>query len=229
MTKLTLLLQNHRDEFTNILPVHLQHGKIYQLDLSSEYSPFRHIHPSDTEKLIQLTQQLMQQQQADIAIGGYAQTRFIYKDKPLFVADQEARDVHLGIDLTVPVGTPISAPLTSEIHSFKNNHNKGDYGPTIILQHQIANQIFYTLYGHLSLESLDNKKIGAVIQKGEQFATVGNPSENGGWPPHLHFQIIESMGNYFGDFPGVASQADKDTYLNLCPDPNLILNIQHIS
>ncbi len=33
------------------------------------------------------------------------------------------------------------------------------------------------------------------------------------------------MGGYLGDYPGVASLADREAYLANCPDPNLILRI----
>jgi murein DD-endopeptidase MepM/ murein hydrolase activator NlpD len=101
-----------------------------------------------------------------------------------------------------------------------------DYGATIILQHQLEGLVFYTLYGHLTLASLETLSIGKEIKKGEPFTAMGNRNENGGWVPHLHFQIVKNMMNKEGDFPGVASDMMlPEFYLN-CPDPNVFFIYQ---
>ena len=81
----------------------------------------------------------------------------------------------------------------------------------------------YLLYGHLSLASLENLSVNQIIQKGTPFAEFGNEKENGNWPPHLHFQLMVNMDGYFGDYPGVTKFSEKDEWLNLIPNPNLIL------
>ena len=101
----------------------------------------------------------------------------------------------------------------------------GNYGPTIILEHQVENLTFYTLYGHLSLDSINKIKIGQQFKKSETIATLGDATVNGDYAPHLHFQIIKDMGVHKGDYPGVCSAADLDFYLKNCPDPNLLLKI----
>jgi 4-aminobutyrate aminotransferase-like enzyme len=63
------------------------------------------------------------------------------------------------------------------------------------------------------------------IKKGEQIGKVGQHPENGGWPPHLHFQFIVDMMDEEGDLFGVAPQSKRDVWLSVCPDPNLILRI----
>lgn len=85
--------------------------------------------------------------------------------------------------------------------------------------------MFYTLYGHLSLDSLDGLEIGTVFKKGEQFATLGDAAINGDYAPHLHFQIIKNIADKFGDYPGVCSKKELPFYLENCPDPNLLLKI----
>jgi hypothetical protein len=47
----------------------------------------------------------------------------------------------------------------------------------------------------------------------------GLPTENGGWPPHLHFQLIRDIQHYHGDYPGVCAKRDVDFYACNCPDP----------
>jgi hypothetical protein len=59
-------------------------------------------------------------------------------------------------------GTPIYRLLMARSQFYFAGF--GDYGP-IILEHHIENETFYTLYGHLSLDGLDNIEIGTVYIK----------------------------------------------------------------
>lgn len=138
----------------------------------------------------------------------------------------EGRTVHLGTDLFLEAGSSVFAPLDGIVHSLQNNEGYLDYGPTVILEHGIQDgPKFYTLYGHLSTDSLTSLTEGARIKKGQRVGSVGRLQENGGWPPHLHFQIMTDLLGRQGDFPGVAPPSQKDLWLSLCPDPNLILKI----
>ena len=115
--------------------------------------------------------------------------------------------------------------MDGEVHSFQNNTNFGDDGPTIILKHTVDGFEFYTLYGHLSVASIQNIQVGQKFAKGAQIATLGNASVNGDYPPHLHFQIIKDMQDGYGDYRGVASQKELAFYKENCPDPNLLLRL----
>lgn len=159
-------------------------------------------------------------------IGGYGENRVIYRHRKHFTADTgKPRSIHLGVDIWTDADTPLYAPLDATVHGFAFNNHYGDYGPTIILAHELGGIPFFTLYGHLSLSSLEGLHEGKKIKAGERLAAIGPYPENGDWPPHLHFQIIRHMGDYKGDFPGVCHAADRDYYLDLCPDPELILRI----
>ncbi len=163
---------------------------------------------------------------AKVAFGGYIEGRNIYQRSPIFRNGQyPERNIHIGLDLWIEAGTPVLAALDGKIHSFKNNVALGDYGPTIILEHEIENQKFYTLYGHLSLESIEGISIGQFFKKGEYLASIGNSEVNGDYAPHLHFQIIKNIENYWGDYPGVCNTNDLNFYIENCPDPNLLLKI----
>ncbi|MDZ7647032.1 MAG: peptidoglycan DD-metalloendopeptidase family protein [Cytophagales bacterium] len=110
------------------------------------------------------------------------------------------------------------------IHSLSNNSADRDYGPTLIIEHRIAKDFtFYTLYGHLSEASLQDKIVGKKIEKGEILATIGDLSENGGWTPHLHFQVILDMLGKKGDFPGACNYEQITLWKGICPDPWLLL------
>lgn len=164
-----------------------------------------------------------------VGVGGYDEHRVVYSRSAHF-GDYavEARCLHLGVDLWAEAGTPVHSPLNGVVHSIANNDNFGDYGPTIILQHELNGMVFHTLYGHLSLDSMDLVQEGETVRAGEQIAFIGDYPENGHWPPHLHFQIIEDMGVLRGDYPGVATLRERDQYLANCPDPNLLLRIPEL-
>jgi len=183
----------------------------------------------DTSALTKLLFGEMERTGSDVGVGRYDEARFIYTS-PIFrnPADPlaEGRTVNLGIDLFQAPGTPVAAPLGGTVHSVRDNACRGDYGPTVILQHAPNDgPVFFTLYGHLSRRSVAGLAPGRTLTRGEAFAAIGPAPENGDWPPHLHFQAIADLFGAEGDFPGVCRASEKDVWLSLCPDPNLILGI----
>jgi murein DD-endopeptidase MepM/ murein hydrolase activator NlpD len=178
---------------------------------------------TDFEKYIE---SILAKNNAKVAFGGYNEERNLYKRSAVFnAAETEERNIHIGLDLWIKAGTTVLAALDGKVHSFNYNNNLGDYGPTILLEHHIENQKFYTLYGHLSLESIAKLTIGTVFTKGEPMATLGDATVNGDYAPHLHFQIIKDIAENTGDYPGVCSKNKRNYYLDNCPDPNLLLKI----
>ncbi len=158
--------------------------------------------------------------QAIYGYGGYLEDREVYRRSPLFGKNnEEPRSIHLGIDVWVVAGTWVYLPLEGMIHSFNMNNQPGDYGPTIIMEHCLEGRKFYTLYGHLSPSSLLPLKEGERLKAGHPLCQIGEPKDNGQWPPHLHFQVIMDIGNKRGDFPGVCTLNDQEDYRQLCPDP----------
>lgn len=165
----------------------------------------------------------------DITVGRYAEARAVY-DTQAYASifnPAERRNVHLGLDLGVPAGTPVHAPLEGMVHSFADNDVAGDYGPTIILEHRPDSLVapFYTLYGHLHRPSLDNLARRQPIARGQRIGWIGDSHENGGWPPHLHFQIMTDMLGLSGNFYGVGEVSKLALWKSVCPDPNLILGM----
>lgn len=158
-------------------------------------------------------------------IGGYNEYRTLYARSKHFDTDEEPRRLHLGTDIWGEAGTKIMAPLDGIVHSFAFNNNDSDYGATIILTHNIHGISFYTLYGHLSLNSIKNLEEGKHVREGEVFAEFGMRFENGNWPPHLHLQLIWDMQNRNGDYPGVCKFSEKEKWLHNSPDPDLILQL----
>ena len=158
---------------------------------------------------------------AHVFILSKLKKREFYTNRNLF-GSENPRTIHLGIDIWIDTNTPIYMPIDGRIHSFKDNNNVADYGPTIITEHILGGHAFFLLFGHLSHLSLVNLYTGKFIKKGEKIGDLGTFEENGGWPPHLHFQIIKDMEGYLGDYPGVARKSELDHYMNNCPDPMII-------
>ncbi len=161
-----------------------------------------------------------------VRFGGYGEDRSLYTQTLFAPEGDEPRTVHLGIDVFAPAGAAVYTPLSGRVHSSRINDNPGDYGPTIILEHTpIAGLTFHTLYGHLDRDSLKGLKPGTAFMAGEKIAELGTKRENGGWPPHLHFQIILEIGNAKGDYPGVCKRSERDHWLSICPDPGPLLGL----
>lgn len=196
------------------------------LDLSINNSELKTLNITAASDFENYINDFVKQKKAHIAYGGYNETRNLYKRSTVFKASaKEERNIHIGLDLWTTAGTPILAALDGKIHSFQYNHQLGDYGPTIILEHEINNQRFYTLYGHLSLESIQGLSKEELVKKGQTIGALGNADVNGDYAPHLHFQIIKDIQNKEGDYPGVCSSNTLPFYLSNCPDPNLLLKI----
>jgi murein DD-endopeptidase MepM/ murein hydrolase activator NlpD len=223
--QLQQILINNKNNFSPILGTKYKMSPLSVFDLSEKNKELQNIDMNNTAVMTKYLFDIMKNEGTDLGIGQYDEDRIIYQRSGLFENPEDARSLHVGIDLWVPAETPIYAPLSGKVHSFADNDHFGDYGPTIILEHILDGQTFYTLYGHLSRESLSNIKTGQEIQAGEAFAFIGDFPINGDWPPHLHFQIITDILDKKGDFPGVASLSERDYYLALCPNPNLILQI----
>jgi len=165
----------------------------------------------------------------NVGIGKYNEARPIYTSEQFKIEGNDGpewRTIHIGLDIFMKPDASVFAPLDGTIHSFRNNEAPLDYGPTIVLQHEIDDHLkFFTLYGHLRLDALDGLYEGMRVNRGMQIGKIGNYPINGGWPPHLHFQIITDMLGRSGEFPGVTSPAQREIWLSFSPDPNLIARI----
>jgi murein DD-endopeptidase MepM/ murein hydrolase activator NlpD len=219
------VLARYRRVIAPVLPFDLSVGDPVVFDFSAANRELDHLPLNDVAELTEYLFERIIDAEIPVGLGRYDEDRVLYRHSPLFDGDTERRSIHLGVDLFVPGGTPVASPLDAFVHSFADNDRLGDYGPTVILEHALDEVIFYTLYGHLSRESLEPLDEGLEFAAGEPIGFVGEHHENGGWPPHLHFQIITDLLGNRGDFPGVAAPSQRERWLELCPDPNLILGV----
>lgn len=195
------------------------------LNLSAGNSALNQLDLSTSSEMTGYIESLLEQKNAKVGYGGYLEHRAIYRRSSNFNNEnpEDERNIHLGMDLWVEAGTAVTAAIEGTVHSFQDNVALGDYGPTIILKHDINGITFYTLYGHLSQESLLGIEQGQFVSGGEQIASLGQPFENGDYAPHLHFQIIIDLDGKSGDYPGVCSRKELAYYKSNCPDPALLL------
>ena len=224
MTHFLEILKNVQD--VKVIDASIDYSLYTPIQLSASNNDLTSSVLKDAAAFEQYIENHLSKNKAKVAYGGYLETRNLYKRSTVFNDTvTEERNIHIGLDLWIKAGTTVLAALDGTIHSFQNNTALGDYGPTIILKHQIEGITFYTLYGHLSLESLDDKSIGQTVKKGTCIATLGSRPINGDYAPHLHFQIILDMEEKKGDYPGVCSSKDLSFYMFNCPDPNFLLKI----
>ncbi len=166
---------------------------------------------------------------ATVGIGRYDEPRACYVADQFVNDSGEPRTIHLGIDLFAPAGTRVLAPVKGVVHSLADNDLPLDYGPTVILEHIADNgKAFYTLYGHLSRTSISKLEPGHEIATGETIGALGDTAENGGWPPHLHLQLIVDMLGMSGNFPGVAAPSRRSLWTSISPDPNVLLKVPQV-
>ena len=160
--------------------------------------------------------------------GGYLESRPFYSTPAYQVEGMcgpEHRTVHLGIDFWVQEQTPIHAFTSGKVYSVHDNAIDKDYGPTVILKHELVNgACFFSLYGHLAKDCLTNLQKGDIVNAGALIGHVGTSAENGGWVPHLHFQLMLSMLDNDSNFPGVATPNSIQVWKDICPSPSLLFN-----
>ena len=239
-TVLENVLQKNQSTFRCVVNFNTATDKLLPLDFTAANKELTTEMIGDTELFSQYINNKLSNSNAKYGIGGYNEDRVLYKRSSHFEISSSssspgeeggweetgaARSIHLGIDIWASAGTKVFIPIGGTVHSFAYNDNYSDYGATIILQHQLETVVFHTLYGHLSLADLVNMQEGKYISRGELLAHFGEPKENGDWPPHLHFQIIDDMRIHKGDYPGVCTIYEREKYLKNCPNPDLILNM----
>jgi len=220
---LAACLADHSASIGKVVDFNAATDRLYHFNFTASNTELDADTFSDTRKFDNWVTLKLAQNNCRYGVGGYMEHRTIYARSAHFDTTDEPRRLHLGVDIWAAAGTAVYAPLAGVVHSFANNDNFGDYGPTIILEHELGGMRVYSLYGHLSKASLYGLFIGKTVAKNEKIAAFGTMDENGHWPPHLHFQLMLDMEGKFGDYPGVCKFSEKDIYLNNIPDPQVVL------
>jgi murein DD-endopeptidase MepM/ murein hydrolase activator NlpD len=230
------LLLQYQENFHPVVPFESGKDLLHPFDFTSNNRELSAEQIADTELFARYIQSTLKKNGCRYGIGGYNEHRTLYARSKHFdtvlkaggekpESMEEPRRLHLGVDIWGPEGTRVICPMDGLVHSFQFNNNFADYGATIIISHYLNGESFHLLYGHLSLNSLKNLHAGKRIMKGEVFTEFGMRFENGHWPPHLHIQIIEDIGEWEGDYPGVCRFSEREQWLKNSPDPDLIIQM----
>ena len=91
-------------------------------------------------------------------------------------------NMHEGIDIGAPEGTPIHAAAAGKVIF---SGERGAYGLIVIIEHP---DDWYTIYAHNSKNLVGQ---GATVKQGEKIALVGQTGRATG--PHLHFEIRQGV------------------------------------
>ena len=182
-----------------------------------DYHPVVHL-PMDYT-VLDLTDGSWESPETEFSIGKYDEVRPNLYNTELFGGE---RNVHMGIDIGGPVGTPCMGFMDGEISHFGYNPAAGDYGNVVITKHDIGGVPVWALYGHLDAASIEDKRVGQIVESGDVIAWFGAFEENGGWEPHLHFQLslVEPETH---DMPGVGAPGEREYSLEIYPDPRNVL------
>lgn len=199
------------------------------LEVSDPEDPFtRAMSTTDIGLAEQIWNQVKSEQEFDLGIGLWGERRAVYTvemfESKLCKGDR--RDVHLGLDLFAPAGTPIMTPLDAEVVDCRIIPDHQDYGGVVLLKHEPEpGLVFHTLWGHQAHTPVKHLRVGQKFTRGEAFISLGSPDENGGWIPHLHLQIITHDVSDARDVPGAGEARFMDVWREFYPDPSTLAGL----
>ncbi|MVO16578.1 aminotransferase class III-fold pyridoxal phosphate-dependent enzyme [Parasedimentitalea huanghaiensis] len=217
-------LDTERGNFASLMGTDLANTPMGSLSVENSIWPQNPFHMSLEEAA-----RVGEEFGTDLWLGYYHEPRLIYAEPAFRKGPYKAsnrRTVHLAVDGFAPAETPLYAPLQGEVFVVENRNRHLDYGGVIILRHKTPDDdAFYTLYGHLNPECCDRLTPGDVIEKGSEFCRLGNANQNGGWAPHVHFQLALTTKGIETDWPGVADPDEMVLWEAICPNPAALLNL----
>ncbi len=230
--KFSAWAKNQKVNINDLFPT-CNSNSVYHIDLSVSSKWIGHHKDYENLDLFQFKiDQLKKQHPNKIVAGGYLEPRSVYTSSAYDKKGnygRESRTIHLGIDFWFPALTPVHALFDGEVVTAVNDSGDKEYGGLLILKHRQKGIDFFTLYGHNTVDSVLQYKLGDKIKKAEKLTELGNYPENGNWAPHLHFQVMLSMLDYKIDYPGVAYFNQIDVWKSICPDPNLLFKSKELS
>ncbi len=217
-------LERNAHDFARVLKPSLAKPKVLALDLTAagpDAGAWTTLDAAGAERLIE---ERVAQAGADFAIGLYAEDRIIYKgDAYETPTAGQRRTIHLGIDVFAPAHEPVHAPFAGAVAFIHDDAVEFGFGPTVLLEHRTEEgDIFWTLYGHLSRQSVARLAVGQAVAGGEAFCSLGEASENGNWSPHLHFQIVTDHLGLGARMHGVGVGDQWQVWRAISPDPSVV-------
>jgi len=126
---------------------------------------------------------------------------------------------HMGVDVGghLPAGTPVYAVADGVV---KEAQVRTQFGLVVLIEHRpVGEDPNVSLYGHLDPDQVLVTP-GQVVKVGDVIGVLGNETNNGGWPVHLHFGIYKAAYTgewvYYGhvyDQADVRYWDDPETYI----------------
>lgn len=157
----------------------------------------------------------------ELGIGPWGEKRIVYTSN-IFeskLITGERRVHHLGLDLFMAAGTRVYTPLAAVVRSADIEPHPLGYGCVVVLEHRPEGcPPFLTLWGHMASEAGHRLKPGDRLAAGGLVGEMGPPAENGGWAPHLHFQISTDTTLSADHILGVGEQRYLPVWAELFPD-----------
>lgn len=197
-------------------------GEPLVVDMSNTSSIFDNMDVRDQKELQRRIDQMMAGK-FSWGVSSYLENReLVLSQCPQMVEEQ--RFYHLGLDIIVPLGTPLYSPLDATVAHSGYEEGQGNYGGHVMLAHESSHfETFYSFYGHLNREKLP--KTGAKIPAGDLFAYIGDFHENGDWFYHTHLQVLTEKAVALGYISkGYCAAQDLAVMDTLCPSPLSLFN-----
>lgn len=220
-------LENRRGTFSPVIGQPLAAAPTGALSVEASTTPRNPLSMTQSEAALLGSEMFGPQ---EIWLGHYGEPRLIYTASAFRLGPWKTsnrRTVHLGVDVFAPAGTEIHSPMDGQVAFIENRTATLDYGGMMILRHETPEgDAFYTLYGHLDPSSCASLQEGQRVVAGEVFASLGAVDSNGGWAPHLHFQLALTLAGMVSDWPGVADPDDMALWGAICPNPAALLNLE---
>lgn len=125
-----------------------------------------------------------------------------------YSATTEGTGTHPGVDIRVPVGTPVRAVMAGKVYKVGNQSN--GFGNYIVLVHpnvpdpdnpNSSTITLYSNYGHLQSVLV---KEGEILHKGDTIAYSGNTGQSTG--PHLDFSVIREGAPFYPFYPSTQNE-----------------------
>lgn len=195
---LSVLLMRHGNRFGSVVPEAFLKKPHRKIDFTGTFLGYLKSHPelklgtkdiTDPDTCAELVQKIHKELGMEWTYGDWLANRSkILQESYLKMTKSW---IHLGIDINLPVGTPVRAATDGVVHMADSDYpEEGGWGNFVLLEHELEETVFYSISGHLSEKHLARE--GQKISRGEVIGQVGHTNENGFWFPHLHFQFISA-------------------------------------
>lgn len=135
-----------------------------------------------------------------------------------------SRTLHMGVDIGAPAKTPIYHFFDGKILAVVDLRGKPkDFGILVITEHQIDHQTVFAAYGHVDPEALQSLQVDQQFGRGTLLGRIASKEDNGGWNPHLHFQLslVHPLEPHL--IVGVVDPKERQQALAIYPDPRVVL------